>query len=242
MQRWFQRNCQGFMFWPLTTFLAFSMRASTAVYLYKYARVRGIDRKWSLDVFCLVMYVVVWIVLPMYFFGWMGLAFYVGIWFFIGGMLAAIFAPAHMSMPILTDHSDKWRLQLETSRNLRMPGWLSFFFVGLDYQIEHHLFPRIPHQNLPVAAPIVRRWTARNSAPYFVVNYGKGVSDVTRFMDNAWDIDTINEDEIEKWQLKRSEWDASGKWTTDLKRRSLWQRFKSNFFINLPGPSALPNQ
>jgi linoleoyl-CoA desaturase len=34
---------------------------------------------------------------------------------------------------------------------------LTWVLGGLNYQIEHHLFPRLPHTLYPVIAPIVKR-------------------------------------------------------------------------------------
>ena len=60
-----------------------------------------------------------------------------------GLYLGCSFAPNHKGMPILdaADQSDFLRRQALTSRNVR-GGWLTDFALGgLNYQIEHHLFP-----------------------------------------------------------------------------------------------------
>ncbi len=235
-RQFFQRNFQSFMFWPLTFFLAFSMRAATLQYMWSYVRERGVDRKWMLDAVSLMIHVIAWLIIPTYFLGPWAVAFYIAHWAIGGAMLAAIFAPAHMGMPILTDHNDKWRLQLETSRNLRMPAWMGWFFIGLDYQIEHHLFPRIPHQKMSMAAPIVRRWAARQGAPYFVVDYFDGLADVSRYMAAAWKLDAQEGDSPEKWGLKGSEWNSAGVWIEPTDGKVSW--WKQPIFPNLPGPSA----
>ena len=63
-----------------------------------------------------------------------------------GLYLGCSFAPNHKGMPILgpADQSDFLRRQVLTSRNVR-GGWLTDFALGgLNYQIEHHLFPSMP--------------------------------------------------------------------------------------------------
>src|SRR6266700_5716628 len=63
-----------------------------------------------------------------------------------GLYLGASFAPNHKGMPILdaADRSDFLRRQVLTSRNVR-GGWLTDLALGgLNYQIEHHLFPSMP--------------------------------------------------------------------------------------------------
>ena len=67
-----------------------------------------------------------------------------------GLYLGCSFAPNHKGMPILdaADRSDFLRRQVLTSRNVR-GGWLTDFALGgLNYQIEHHLFPSMPRPNL----------------------------------------------------------------------------------------------
>ena len=44
-----------------------------------------------------------------------------------------------------------------------MTDW---FLGGLNYQIEHHLFPSMPRPNLRLAQPLVREHCARIGLPY----------------------------------------------------------------------------
>ena len=61
---------------------------------------------------------------------------------------------SYIGLPIVGSQHHDWLHQVETTRNLELPRFVSFFFIGLDYQVEHHLFPKIPHQHLPRAAAI----------------------------------------------------------------------------------------
>jgi fatty acid desaturase (delta-4 desaturase) len=45
-------------------------------------------------------------------------------------------------------------------------SWLCFLNGGLNYQIEHHLFPRIHHSHYPRIAPIVREFCLTRKIPY----------------------------------------------------------------------------
>jgi fatty acid desaturase len=85
-----------------------------------------------------------------------------------GLYLGASFAPNHKGMPILTadDKSDFLRRQVLTSRNVR-GGWLTDVALGgLNYQIEHHLFPSMPSANLRRAQPLIRDFCAEHGLPY----------------------------------------------------------------------------
>ncbi|WP_345403016.1 acyl-CoA desaturase [Nonomuraea salmonea] len=71
---------------------------------------------------------------------------------------AAPSPPNHKGMPVLTaeDELDFLRKQVLTSRNVRGGHLVTTALGGLNYQIEHHLFPSMPTANLRRARPIVR--------------------------------------------------------------------------------------
>ncbi|GAB3819813.1 fatty acid desaturase family protein [Pontibacter rugosus] len=57
--------------------------------------------------------------------------------------------------------------QLNTTVNFsRNNKWISWYVGGLNYQIEHHLFPRVCHVHYPAIAPIVRETAAEFGIPY----------------------------------------------------------------------------
>lgn len=191
-RRWFIRHAQWLAFWPLTMLMPLMMRINSWRILALRARDQGVDAAWLTDAGCLVAHYLLWLVLPAQHFGWPAtLAFYFALWLLVGLFLAAIFAPAHMGMPIQTEHPDDWLAQLETSRNLTMPAALSWFFIGLDYQVEHHLFEGIAHQHLPQAARITKAWAARHGVPYHTVPFAAGLLDVTRYLRRAWSVDVL---------------------------------------------------
>ena len=85
-----------------------------------------------------------------------------------GLYLGCSFAPNHKGMPILTadDERDFLRRQVLTSRNVR-GGWLTDFALGgLNYQIEHHLFPSMPRPNLRRSQALVGAFCQQHGVPY----------------------------------------------------------------------------
>jgi len=83
-----------------------------------------------------------------------------------GVYLGMTFAPNHKGMPHPTGDEDFLRKQVLTSRNVR-GGWLTDAALGgLNYQIEHHLFPGMPTPNLRKAQPIVRAYCAEIGVAY----------------------------------------------------------------------------
>jgi fatty acid desaturase len=75
-----------------------------------------------------------------------------------GLYLGCAFAPNHKGMPTLTqaDELDFLRRQVLTSRNVRGSWPVDWLLGGLNYQIEHHLFPNMPRPNLRRAQPLIR--------------------------------------------------------------------------------------
>ena len=53
-----------------------------------------------------------------------------------------------------------------TSRNVRGNWLVDFALGGLNYQIEHHLFPSMPRPNLRRAQPIVREFCHQHGVSY----------------------------------------------------------------------------
>ena len=82
--------------------------------------------------------------------------------------LGAAFAPNHkgMEMPPAGSRLDHLRKQVLTSRDVTGGPLVDFFLGGLNYQIEHHLFPSMPRPNLKVAAPIIADYCASVDLPY----------------------------------------------------------------------------
>jgi fatty acid desaturase len=85
-----------------------------------------------------------------------------------GLYLGCSFAPNHKGMPTLTeaDQLDFMRRQVLTSRNVRGSRFVDFLLGGLNYQIEHHLFPNMPRPNLRHAQPLVRAFCRKHDLPY----------------------------------------------------------------------------
>ncbi|MEU4830885.1 acyl-CoA desaturase [Streptosporangium sp. NPDC023615] len=85
-----------------------------------------------------------------------------------GVYLGCTFAPNHKGMPMLRgeDKLDFLRRQVLTSRNVRGGHVLDVVLGGLNYQIEHHLFPSMPMPNLRRAQPIVRAYCEELGVDY----------------------------------------------------------------------------
>lgn len=103
----------------------------------------------------------------------------------LGFYLGCSFAPNHKGMPVLaaSDKTDFLRRQVLTSRNVR-GGWLTDFALGgLNYQIEHHLFPSMPRPNLRRAQALVAAYCADQGVPYARTSLLGSYGQVLRHLD-----------------------------------------------------------
>lgn len=82
--------------------------------------------------------------------------------------LGCSFAPNHKGMPVIERDADMGfaRQQVITARNVSGGRWISFMLGGLNYQIEHHLFPTMPRPNLRRAQEMVRAFCDENQLTY----------------------------------------------------------------------------
>lgn len=85
-----------------------------------------------------------------------------------GFLLGGAFSPNHIGMPTVPHDAeiDFLRRQIHMSRNVRGGPLVHFLMGGLEYQVEHHLFPMAPRPNLPALQKLVRAYCAESGIPY----------------------------------------------------------------------------
>ncbi|MGQ4615715.1 fatty acid desaturase [Nocardia sp. R7R-8] len=85
-----------------------------------------------------------------------------------GFYMGCTFAPNHKGMEVLAEGEsmDFLRRQVLTSRNVRGSRLIDAALGGLNYQIEHHLFPSMPRANLRRAKPMVEQFCVELNLPY----------------------------------------------------------------------------
>ncbi|MDJ1505480.1 acyl-CoA desaturase [Cytophagaceae bacterium BD1B2-1] len=124
-----------------------------------------------------VLYAIFYIAVPVYLVGWQAWA--IGFAFMhitMGLTLAVVFQLAHV-----VEHTEfefagieplqienEWAVhQIRTTANFaRGNKIISWFVGGLNYQVEHHLFPRISHIHYPAISHIVKATCEEYNLPY----------------------------------------------------------------------------
>lgn len=127
-----------------------------------------------------IFYILYILVLPIMFsgFAWHHVVLgFIGMHMMAGLGLACIFQPAHVmetsTYPVPTPArrvEDSWAVhQLLNTTNFSPDSKVTAWFIGgLNYQIEHHLFPHVCHIHYPKIAPIVEQTAREFNLPYHV--------------------------------------------------------------------------
>lgn len=104
-----------------------------------------------------------------------------------GVMMGASFAPNHKGMPTIAHDAkvDFFSRQVRTSRNIRGGWWVSFLMGGLNYQVEHHLFPSMPRPALKQARVLVRDHCDTLDVPYTETTLLRSYGIVVRYLNRV---------------------------------------------------------
>ena len=80
-----------------------------------------------------------------------------------------VFAPNHKGMTAVNDDSKLSFLQgqILTARNVRGNALVDLYFGGLNYQIEHHLFPTLPRNRFRQAQKMVKELCSNQGIHYY---------------------------------------------------------------------------
>ena len=180
---------QGYLFFPLLTLEGLNLHRHSIVYLFTGERVKD-RRREIISIFIrLSLYVAaIYIFLPV------GIASaFIGVQLAVFGVyMGASFAPNHKGMPMIPKESriDFFSRQVLTSRNVMARTAfgnrvLSHVFGGLNYQVEHHLFPSMPRANLAPVAKIVREYCHELKVPYTVASVTQSYAQVIVYLNKV---------------------------------------------------------
>lgn len=125
-----------------------------------------------------VLYFTTFIILPIFVFGvpwWLAISGFLLMHFIAGVILTVIFQLAHTVEG--TDHplpdeegliNENWAIhQMKTTVNFsRKSKILNWYLGGLNFQVEHHLFPKICHVHYPKISEIVKATAEEYGVPY----------------------------------------------------------------------------
>lgn len=175
---------QGWLFFPLLTLEGLNLHFHSFTYLFSREPVNG--RRTELAIilvrFALVL-VPVFLLLPV------GMAFaFIGVQLAVFGVyMGASFAPNHKGMPVIAHDAklDFFSKQVRTSRNIRGGWWATWLMGGLNYQVEHHLFPSMARPHLSKARAIVREHCRTLGVPYTETSLWRSYAIVIEYLNRV---------------------------------------------------------
>ncbi len=175
---------QGWLLFPLICFLGITLHIDSVRFLVSQAAVK---HRWT-ELAALVvrfgLYLgIIFLFLPL------GMAFaFLGVQLGVFGFyMGASFAPNHKGMPVLPKdtEADFLSRQVLTSRNITGGVYITTLMGGLNYQIEHHLFPDMARPNLRHAQKIVRQHCAAQEIPYTETSLLASYGIVVRYLNRV---------------------------------------------------------
>ncbi|MCZ6872567.1 MAG: fatty acid desaturase [bacterium] len=156
---------QAFYITPMLFLEGIGLRAAGIQFL-----LRGEKLKfgWIEPLLMLSHFVVYFALLSLFLSFWHAVLFVIVHQGILGIYLSTSFAPNHKGMMMWDENNppDFLRQQVLASRNMTGSRIVDFWFGGLNYQIEHHLFPSMPPYNLKEAQKIVRGFCEERNILY----------------------------------------------------------------------------
>ena len=138
----------------------------------------------KLEALCLILH-----------YSWMGAVMYHMLWthaimyFMIaqtscGLFLATVFGLGHNGMAVYPadERPDFWKLQVSTTRNVSGNFITDWFCGGLQYQVDHHLFPQLPRHNLPKVHELVKSFCKEQQVKFHEANMWDGTIEVLQHL------------------------------------------------------------
>eukprot|EP00892_Ulva_mutabilis_P007773 jgi/Ulvmu1/5368/UM022_0162.1 len=155
---------QQYLFFPLLCFA----RLTWAQQSFAHARLLStISRSGSIEVALIVLHYATFLGLPLATLGFVqGSIFFMLAQILAGFMLALVFVQSHNGMEVYMGGKDFVSAQLVSTRNITSTLFMDWFTGGLNYQIEHHLFPTMPRHNLRAAQPLVKQFCREHGFMY----------------------------------------------------------------------------
>ncbi|MET0734718.1 MAG: acyl-CoA desaturase [Microbacterium sp.] len=175
---------QGIFFFPILLLEGLSLHASSVRRMFQR---EPLERRWAesgLLVLRLAGFVtLVFLVLSP------GIAFvFLGVQLGLFGVyMGMAFAPNHKGMPLVPKDAklDFLTRQVLMSRNVRGTRALDIAMGGLNYQVEHHLFPSMPRPHLRLAAPLVAEYCASRGVTYTATGLWDSYRIVVRYINRV---------------------------------------------------------
>ncbi|GAA1941150.1 acyl-CoA desaturase [Brevibacterium antiquum] len=184
VRKWFASH-QGWFFFPLLTLAGLQLHVNSVKAIL--VGQSSIKRRWIEGIFIGIRVIgfpliAIWAAGPL-----IGSVFFIVQVMVFGLHMGGSFAPNHKGQPIVPKDVkiDFLRRQTLMSRNISGGRPMGFLMGGLNYQIEHHLFPSMPSVNLHKVQPMVREYCAQKDIKYTETTLFESFGIIVRYLNRA---------------------------------------------------------
>jgi fatty acid desaturase len=171
---------QAWYFFPILLFVSIDLQVSSIKYLLS-KQAKQPRREALLLVAHYAWYMgLIFAILPL----WQGIVFIIIHQAASGLYLGSVFAPNHKGM-LITEHDsqmDFLHRQVLTARNVRANPIIDYWYGGLNYQIEHHLFPSMPRRHLAQAQRIIRHFCQQHAIAYHETSVARSYREIVAYL------------------------------------------------------------
>ena len=172
---------QAFLFYPILLFTSLSLLGGGLTFLVKRERVRYPLAETTVVLVGIGLYLgVLFAFLP----PWQAAVFIVMHRALSGFYMGAVFAPNHKGMPVLEASTklDYFRQAVLTCRDVIPNPVIDFAYGGLNYQIEHHLFPTMPRNQLKKAREVVSDFCNERGIRYHETGFWRSHKEILGYL------------------------------------------------------------
>ncbi len=169
---------QSVLFFPILLFARFNWAISSIVHAANLART---SRRGKSECALLVVHYVWHFGIALFFLP-LPLAIFYALFSQIvaGALLAIVFVQGHSGREVFSQPKDFFSAQIRSTRDIDAGLWNDWFTGGLNYQIEHHLFPTMPRHNLPKVSAQVRELCVKHELKFDVLSMVESTAQVLR--------------------------------------------------------------
>lgn len=106
----------------------------------------------------------------------------------VAGLLHVQITISHFSMDVyegvaFKDDDESWlHTQVATTMDVDCPSWLDWFHIGLQFQLEHHLFPRVPRHNLRMLQGLIIEFCKKHNLQHVNLPWSEAIIRTLRHM------------------------------------------------------------
>ncbi len=172
---------QAILFYPMLLLTSLSLLGGGLSYLVRRQQVRYPVAEATLVLAGIALYLaILFVFLP----AWQAALFIVVHRALAGLHMGSVFAPNHKGMPVLEPDTklDYMRQQIITARDVLPNPVIDYAYGGLNFQIEHHLFPNMPRNRLKNAREVVKAFCFERGIPYHETGFWQSQREILGYM------------------------------------------------------------